>query len=218
MALESVTRLRDCIDSVDVAVAAVDTGAAVDLGVAPSVIGSILGIVVGRAVFEAALDEFDVDPALCWLAFGMVAVAAGIVQLRAGSRWVGPALLAAGCWICLDGLAARRMDDDTAETDEPDLTNDEYHLVTLHSRWLLAALREADRPLTKAELCDRTGLMEPDFDRVLETHDGSSPIKRVGNGYVLNEDETGILAAVRTALGLVWGRLVRPVGLLNSSG
>ncbi|RZH67592.1 hypothetical protein [Natrinema altunense] len=215
MDLESGTRLRDCIDRVDVAVAAVGTGAAVGLDVAPSVIGSILGFVVGGALFEAALDEVDVDPALCWLAFGVVAVAAGIVQLRVGSRWVGPALLAAGCWICLDGLAARRTDD-TAGTDEPDLTDDEYHLVALHSRWLLEELREADRPLTKAEICDRTGLMEADFERLLAVHGGSGPIERVGNGYGLDEDETGVLTAARTAVGMIWVRLVRPVRLVAS--
>ncbi|AFO58757.1 MULTISPECIES: hypothetical protein [unclassified Natrinema] len=218
MVLESVSQLRDRIDRVDAAVAAVGIGAAVGLDVAPSVIGSLLGIAIGSVFFEVALEEFDVDPALCWLAFGVVAVAAGLVQLREGSRWIGPAVLAAGCWICLDALSARRPDDGTPETDATDLTDDEYHLVALHSRWLLVALREADRPLTKAELCDRTGLMEADIDRLLAVHGGSSPIERVGNGYVLDEDETGVLAAVRTAVGMIWGRLVRPVRLLASHG
>ncbi|AGB32477.1 hypothetical protein C488_12473 [Natrinema pellirubrum DSM 15624] len=217
MALEEVARLADRIDSGEIVATVVAAGAVVVLDVNASVLGAILGSVIGAPLLEAAFDRYDIDPAFAWIGFGLVAVTAGIVQLRKGHHWLAGALLAAGCWLCLDGLSARRTDGGSG-TDEDELTDEEFHLVALHSRWLLEELREADRPLTRAEICDRTGLMEPDFDRVLETHDGSSPIERVGNGYVLNEDETGILAAVRTTLGLVWERLVRPVRLLNSSG
>ncbi|OLZ41377.1 hypothetical protein A6E15_10415 [Natrinema saccharevitans] len=217
MVLEGVARLADRIDPGDIVAAVVAAGAVAVLDVDPSVLGTVLGIAIGAPLLEAAFEEFDVDPALAWIGVGLTAVAAGAVQLRAGSHWLAAALLAVGCWILLDGLSARRADDGS-ETDEDDLTDDEFHLVALHSRWLLEELREADRPLTRAELCDRIGLMEPDFDRVLEVQRGSGPIERVGNGYVLNEDETGVLAAVRTVLRLVWGRLVRPVRLVGSSG
>lgn len=216
MVRESAARVGDRIDRTDVVTALVTAGAVVVLDLELSVLGTILGIAIGAPLLEAAFEEFDVDPALAWIGFGLVAVAAGAVQLREGNHWLAAALLAAGCWICLDGLDARRTDSGS-ETDDG-MTDDEFHLVALHGRWLLEELREADRPLTKGELCDRTGLMESDFDRVLEVQGGSSPIERVGNGYVLNEDETGVLAAVRTALRLVWGRLVRPVRSVGSSG
>lgn len=211
MIRESVARVSNRIDRTDVVIALVTTGAVVVLDLELSVLGTVLGIAVGAPLFEAALEEFDVDPALAWIGFGLVAVAAGAVQLRDGNGWLAAALLAAGCWICLDGLDAWR-------TDGGSETDDEFHLVALHGRWLLEELWEVDRPLTKEELCDRTGLMESDFDRVLEVQGDSSPIERVGNDYVLNEDETGVLAAVRTALRLVWGRLVRPVRSVGSSG
>ncbi|ELZ14662.1 hypothetical protein C478_07025 [Natrinema thermotolerans DSM 11552] len=217
MLRESAARVGDRIDRTDVVIALVTAGAVIVLDLDLSVLGTVLGIAIGAPLLESAFEEFDIDPALAWIGVGLFAVAAGAVQLQEGNRWIAAALLAAGCWICLDGLYARRTDDGS-ETDEDDLTDDEFHLVSLHSRWLLEELQEADRPLTKTEICDRTGLMEEDFERVLEVQSSSSPIERVGNGYVLNEDETGVLAAVRTALGLVWGRLVRPVRLLNSSG
>lgn len=217
MARESLARVGDRIDRTDVVAALVTAGAVVILDLELSVLGTILGIAIGAPLLEAALEEFDVDPALAWIGFGLFAAAAGAVQLRAGNHWLAAALLAAGCWIPLDGLDAWRTDDGS-ETDEDELTDDEVHLVALHGRWLLAELREADRPLTKTEICDRTGLMEADFERLLEVQGDSSPIERVGNGYVLNEDEMGPVAAVRSLVGSITARLLRPIRLFRPNG
>ncbi len=214
---ESAARVGDRIDRTGVVAALVTAGAVAVLDLDLSVLGTILGIAIGAPLLEAALEEFDVDPALAWIGFGLIAVAAGTVQLRDGNGWLAAALLAAGCWICLDGLDARRTDRGS-ETDEGELTDDEFHLVSLHSRWLLAELREADRPLTKAELCDRTGLMEADFERVLEIHGESGPIERIGNGYALDESETGPVAAVRSLAGSIAARLLRPIRPFRPNG
>ncbi|WP_226040902.1 hypothetical protein [Natrinema sp. DC36] len=77
--------------------------------------------------------------------------------------------------------------------------------------WLLEELREADRPLTKTELCNRTGLLEDDFERLLEIHGESGSIERVGNGYAIDESEMGIGGVAR----MVGRRLLRPIRLIR---
>lgn len=216
MAPEFAAWIRDQIELSDI-VAAVGLAAVLSiLGVDLSVIGTLLGIAIGAPLLEGAFDRYDLDPALAWIAFGLFAVAAGGIQLREGGYRFGGSLLAVGCWICLDGLYARRTDG-SSDTDE-DVTDDEFHLAALHSGWLLEELREADRPLTKTEICDRTGLLEEDFDRLLEIHGESGSIERVGNGYAIDEDEMGATAAVRSLLGTVRSRLFRPFRLFRPAG
>ncbi|PGF14857.1 hypothetical protein CP556_01120 [Natrinema sp. CBA1119] len=186
------------------------------LGVDLNVIGTLLGIAIGAPLLEGVFDRYDVDPALAWLGLGLFTAAVGGIQLREGGYWFGGSLLAVGCWICLDGLYARRTDGSSG-TDE-DLTDDDYHLAALHSGWLLEELREADRPLTKTELCDRTGLLAEDFDRLLEIHGESGAIERTGNGYAIDEDEMGSTAAVRSLLRTVKSRLFRPFRLFRPAG
>ncbi|WP_226481767.1 hypothetical protein [Natrinema amylolyticum] len=222
MILESVTQLRDRIDRSDIVAIVVLIGVLSVLGVDVNEITMVLGVVVAAPLGEAALDRADIDPALAWLCFGLFAVAGGVVQLRASSYWFGGSLFAIGCWICLDGIDAWRNGPaaETAgnTTAGDDLTRDEALLVSHHNRWLVEELREADRPLTKRELCDRTGLTDDDFECLLEVHDESSPIERIGNGYVLDEDAMGPAAAVRSLVGSIGGRLLRPFRLLRPNG
>lgn len=214
MVPESVARLRDRIDLADIVAAAVVAGAVAALDGGPHVIGTFLGLAIGGPILAVALDEFDVDPALARSAFGLCAVAAGIVQLRDGGRWIGGALLAAGCWICLDGLYAWRNEDDPTTDREDDVPKAEVSLAGLHNRWLLEELRDADRPLTAAEIRDRTGLTEADFERLLEIHGESGPIERVGNGYAIDESETGAEGVARA----VGRRLLRPIRRFRPAG
>ncbi|MFC6767919.1 hypothetical protein [Natrinema soli] len=215
MPLEFATWIRDQIGLSDI-VSAVGLAAVLSfLGVDLNVIGVLLGVGIGAPLLEGALDRDDADSALAWLGFGLFAVAAGGIQLREGGYWFGGSLLAIGCWICLDGLYARRTD---GSSGSEDVTDDEFHLATLHSRWLLEDLREADRPLTKTEICDRTGLMEEDFERLLEIHGESGSIERTGNGYAIDEDEMGATAAVRNLAGTVRSRLFRPLRLFRPAG
>ncbi|WP_222919440.1 hypothetical protein [Natrinema sp. SYSU A 869] len=222
MVPESVTQFRNRIDRSDIVATVVLVGVLTVLGVDVNGIAMVLGVVVAAPLVEAALDRADIDAALAWLCFGLFAVAAGVVELRAGNHWFGGSLFAIGCWICLDGVYAWRSGSaadqggDTAKDD--DMTKNDVLLVSQHNRWLLEELREADRPLTKAEICDRTGLMDDDFERLLEFHDESSPIERIGNGYALDEDEMGASAFVRNTTRTVGGRIFRPFRLFRRTG
>lgn len=120
-------------------------------------------------------------------------------------------LAAVAAWLCLDSLYDLRLGVDRSSEPDDDISEDEYYLVSAHGWAVLRELREADRPLSRAELQDRTGLPDEDFDRVLETVGDSGPIERVGTGYALDESETGTAAIVR----MVGGRLLRPLRLFR---
>jgi hypothetical protein len=217
MVRKSFARFRDRIDLSDIVVSAGVAGVLIWLGVDASLIGTVLGAAVVTPLADPLLERFDIGPGIAGIAFGAFAVAAGIVQLRDGGLLFGGSLLAIGFWICLDGLYRWRTGDETAR-DEDDMTNDEVRLVGQHNRWLLEELRDADRPLTKDEICDRTGLLDDDFERLLEIHGDSGPIERVGNGYAIDEDEMGASAFVRNVVYAVFGRLFRPFRLFRPAG
>lgn len=215
--------LRDRIDVVDIGISLLLAVLFSELGFA-SLLELVVVLVIGAPIVQAALDRLDPDPGLLWLTFGLFWVAGGVVQLRDGGPRVGAVLLAIGSWICLDGLYAWKHDDsvirggDAADQPDDDLTTDEVVRLTNHNRRVVETLRDADRPLAEAELRSRTGLDEADLERVLTYHEGSGSIDRVGNGYVLDESETGFAAMLRTAAGLVVGRLLRPFRLLRPAG
>ncbi|MDG5761598.1 hypothetical protein QA600_19915 [Natronococcus sp. A-GB1] len=120
-------------------------------------------------------------------------------------------LAAVAAWLCLDSLYDLRLGIDRSSEPDEDISEAEYYLVSAHGWAILRELREADRPLSRAELQDRTGLPDDDFERVLETVGESGPIERVGTGYALDESETGVGAVVR----LVGARLLRPLRLFR---
>ncbi|WP_226006126.1 hypothetical protein [Natrinema salinisoli] len=217
MIRESLGRFRDRVDLSDIVVSAGVAGVLLRLGVDASLVGTILGAAVVTPLAEPLLERFDIGPGIAGIAFGGFAVAAGIVQLRDGGRLFGGSLLAIGFWICLDGLYTWRTGDETTR-DEDDMTKDEVLLVSEHNRWLLEELRAADRPLAKAEICDRTGLLDGDFERLLEIHGDSGPIERVGNGYAIDEDEMGGIAFVRNIARKAVSRLLRPFRLFRPAG
>ncbi|ELY70007.1 hypothetical protein [Natrinema versiforme] len=219
MVSESGTQLRDRVDISAIVTIGGFSGILFVLGVDASIIGMVLAAAVVAPLGEAAIDRFGIDPALSWIGFGSVAVIAGVVQLREGGLWFGGVLLAAGCWICLDGLSARHSGGATTDS-EPDttaeeITKDEVALVGQHNRWLLEALREADRPLTGDEIRDRTGLLDADLERLLEMHGEPGPIERVGNGYTIDENEMGAGPFVRNLVGSISSRLARPFRLFR---
>lgn len=211
---EFVERYRDRIGLSDIVVAVGAAGVLAWIGVDVSLIGTILGAAVVTPLAEPIVERLEIGPGIAEIAFGTFAVVAGVVQLRAGNRWFGGSLLAVGCWICFDGLFTWRSGEPSANEGD-DLSNDEVLLVSEHNRWLVEALREAERPLTKAEICDRTGLLEEDLERVLEMHGESGPIERVGNGYTIDEDEMGRVAFVRTIVTATVNRLLRPFRLFR---
>ena len=120
-------------------------------------------------------------------------------------------LAAVAAWLCLDSLYDLCLGIDRSSEPDDDISENEYYLVSAHGWAVLRELREADGPLSRAELQDRTGLPDEDFERVLETVGDSGPIERVGTGYALDESETGTAAIVR----MVGSRLLRPLRLLR---
>lgn len=120
-----------------------------------------------------------------------------------------------GCWFVLDTLYEYRhgepSDPDPAEGDEvPSMV--EMQALGTHGQWVLETLREADHPLTAAEVRDRTGLTEDEFADVLVEDNGT--VEPVGNGYVIDESAMELSGFVRS----VGGRLLRPVRLFRPSG
>ncbi|WP_459808798.1 hypothetical protein [Halopiger thermotolerans] len=222
--------VREQYDPVDIGVSIAVVGLLSGFGSATDLIALFLVLVVLSPLVEAALDRLDPAPALAWTAFGVAWLAAGAVQLRGGDPRIGVAFLAIGGWIALDGLYgwhhggsddadAREPDADEAdESDEP--SRDEVVRLARHNRRVAEALREADRPLTEAELRSRTGLSDAALERVLAEHarGEAGPIDRVGTGYVLDESDTGVVPFLRTVARLVGGRLLRPFRLLRPSG
>ncbi|AEH37164.1 hypothetical protein [Halopiger xanaduensis] len=226
--------IRERYDPVDIGVSIAVAGLFSAVGFSTDLIALFLALVVVTPIVETVLERFDPPPGLAWTAFGLAWLAAGVVQLRARSPWLGSALLAIGCWIWLDGLyswqhggsadadargATADADADT-DTDTDDPSRAEVARMAGHNRRVTKALRDADRPLTTAELRSRTGLSEADLERVLSEHarGESGPIDRVGNGYVLDESDTGLVPFLRAAVRLVGGRLLRPFRLLRPSG
>ncbi|WP_254763465.1 hypothetical protein [Natrinema marinum] len=211
-------RLRKSIDASDIAAVAFLGVVLSAFGLEPVEIATVVSaVVVGPMIADAASGASDIDsaPGLAELAFGVLCVVAGVVHLRSASSWLGWVFVAVGGWLCLDGVYARRAaGDDPTTAREDDVTEGEVYLAGLHNRWLLTELREADRPLTKAELCDRTGLLEDDFERLLELHGESGPIERVGTGYAIDEREMGTGGIARA----VGRRLYRPIRLFRPAG
>ena len=187
------------------------------------VVGSIVGVVILAPIIGTLLERYEIDLGLLVIAFGLLVGWGGFRHLQDGASWLGWPLLVLGGWLCLDGLyawkhgdAADRGDDADDESDE--LSNAEVRRLAKHNRRVVEALRDADRPLTAADLRARTGLEADDLERVLARHDEPGPIDRIGNGYVLEERDAGLVAAVRTAARLLRGRLFRPFRLLRPSG
>lgn len=213
-------RFRDEIDATDLVGAVVLVVVLSLFGLESTAISILLGIVVGVPLVRATVDAagLDIGPVLARVVLGSIVIVAGVYGFLSGDRWLGPALAVVGAWIVLDGIDAWRNGGAPGETSEDDISNGELFLLGEHNRWLVETLREADRPLTAAEIQSRTGLTDADFERLLETHGESGSIERVGNGYAIDENEMGAVAAVRHVVRTVGGRLLRPFRLFRPSG
>ena len=215
--------LRERIDVVGIVISLLLAALFSELGF-ESLLELLAALVIGAPLAQAVLDRLDPNPGLLWTALGCFCIAGGAVRVRDGELRVGVSFLAIGSWICLDGLYAWTRDEsplrgsDADDDSDEDLSKEEVVRLTKHNRRVVAELRDADRPLTTADLRERTGLDEDDLERVLARHDESGPIERVGTGYVLEERDAGLGSAVRTAARLLGGRLLRPFRLLRPSG
>ncbi|APX95766.1 hypothetical protein [Natronorubrum daqingense] len=208
-------------------------------------LGIVVVAPVLRATMDAL--GLDLGPVLAKTILGVIVAVAGIHGSSSGDLWLSGALAALGGWLLLDAVDTWRHPDDGDDTansdidattvsvdapnanvdttnadgepaDEDDMSNEEVYLVGEHNRWLVEALREADRPLTAAEIKSETGLTDEDFERLLEIHGESGPIERVGNGYTVDESEMGARAMVETVARGVGGRVLRPFRVFRASG
>ncbi|SDJ93237.1 hypothetical protein [Natronorubrum texcoconense] len=222
MVRQFAARFREGIDTADLVGAVVLLGVLYALGLESSAVAVVLGIVVVTPLVRTTADAagLDIEPALATVVLGSIVLAAGGYGVLTDDSWLGPALAVVGAWIVLDGVDAWRngTPPDERSEDEQDISNDELLLLGEHNRWLIETLREADRPLTAAEIQSRTGLTESDFEGLLETHGESGPIERVGNGYVIDENEMGAVAMARHVVRTVGRRLLRPFRLFRPSG
>ena len=222
MARGFASRFREEIDAREVGGAALVVGVLYLLGLEVSAIGVILAIFVLTPLLRAGIEAvgLDIGPSVAALVFSALLAAVGIGELTDGNGWLGVATLAAGGWLCLDAVYLwRRGDRGSGEAvEDEDLSKDEVYRYGEYNRWLIDALREADRPLTRDEIQSRTGLTEADFERLLELHGESGPIERVGNGYTIDESELGAVAFVRTIVRTIGGRILRPFRLFRPAG
>jgi hypothetical protein len=176
--------------------------------------GSVIAIpagLVALAVLRAVCTARDYPDAAAGAVLGAVGgLVFAALAIGDGSVVLG-VLAVVAAWLCLDSLYDLRLGVDRSSEPDDDISEEEYYLVSAHGWAVLRALREADGPLSRAELQDRTGLPDEDFERVLETVGDSGPIERVGTGYALDESETGTAAIVR----MIGSRLLRPLRLFR---
>ncbi|MFC4986613.1 hypothetical protein [Saliphagus infecundisoli] len=128
-----------------------------------------------------------------------------------GRATIGLALGAVGCWIAIDGLYERVHGDDAART------TGWMGVLTGPHRRVIESLQDARRPLTAAELADRTGLKGTELEATLEAVSRTDRVDRIGNGYAVEEGTFGTSAFVSRALRGVGRRLARPLGLFGSA-
>lgn len=235
--------VRERFDAVDVGSIAVLIAVLVLLGVESRSIALIVVLVLGFPVVHAAL-EAELGRTVVGILSAVFITGAGLALALSAGGWFAWLLVAAGCWLGLDSIDEWRRRDSagtadtvthttdtvhtahTAGTDtrttedavDDDLSADEYYLVSAYSWQVFEELRDAERPLTKAELQSGTGIGDEDMDRVLEMHVDGGVIERVGNGYVVDESELGVGAMVRYVVRSVGGRLLRPFGLFRPAG
>ncbi len=176
--------------------------------------GSVIAIAAGLVALDAhraGCDAWGYPDAAAGVVLGAVGgLVFAVLAIGDGSVVFG-LLAAVAAWLCLDSLYDLRLGVDRSSEHDSDISEEEYYLVSAHGWAVLRELREADGPLSRAELQDQTGLPDEDFERVLETVGDSGPIERVGTGYALDESETGTAAIVR----VVGSRLLRPLRLLR---
>lgn len=242
MGQQFVSRFRERVDFIDVVALVVFLGVFSAAGMDSTAISILLGIVVVAPVVRKTMDAlgFDLGPVLAKTILGIVVAAAGIHGTSTGDPWIGGALVVFGGWLLLDAVDTWRYPDaadgtansdvdttsvdvnatnaDGDTSDEDDMSNEEVYLVGEHNRWLVEALREADQPLTAAEIKSETGLTDDDFNRLLEIHGESGPIERVGTGYTIDESEMGAWAMGKTVARGIGGRALRPFRVFRPSG
>lgn len=127
-----------------------------------------------------------------------------------GTVTIGLALGAVGCWIAIDGLYERVHGDRAG-------VSGGMGVPTGRRRRVIECLREASRPLTAAELGDRTGLEGDEFEATLKAVAGTDRVDRIGNGYAVEESALGASAFVSRALRGAGHRLARPLALFGSA-
>lgn len=220
MAETIVAAARDRISLSDIGGAVAIAVVCYALGYDETALAALLGLLVGVPVVGAAFDAIGVGSTSAGVAFGVfVAVAGTSVALDGGLRLpLGVVLVAVGCWLVLDTLYEYRHGEptDSASAEgkaEDDLSMAEMQALGTHGRWVLEALREADRPLTAGEIRTRTGLTEDELADVLEILEGNGTVEPMGTGYVIDESAMGLTGFVRS----IGGRLLRPIRLFGPS-
>lgn len=192
---------------------------------------SVFGALLTVPLFSWVLEAADIDDATAALLLGSVVAALGVgAVVFGGSIWIGTGALAVGCWLVLDTVYESRTgtgESTAVETetgtgtdegeDAGDITEAEMYTLVGHSRWVIEALQEASRPLSAAELRERTGLTNNELEDVLEIARENGTVERVGNGYVVDESELGGVAFGRGIVRGVGGRLLRPFRLFRPS-
>lgn len=181
---------------------------------------SVFGLLLAVPVFGWVLETVDVSDTAAGLLLGSIVAALGVAAIVFdGSVRIGAGAVAVGCWVVLDTVYESRNGESTAtETGEDDITEAEMYTLMGHSQWVIEALQEASRPLSAAELRERTGLTDDELEDVLEIAQDNGTVERVGNGYVVDESELGGVAFVRGIVRSVGGRLLRPFRLFRPSG
>lgn len=223
-----IASLRERIDTTDLAALVVLLAALyVTTDGALESMTSVFGLLLAVPLFRWMLDAADIDDATAGLLLGSVVAALGVgAVVFEGSVWIGAGALAVGCWLVLDTVYESRTDNGQSTavetgTDEgedaDDITEAEMYTLMGHSQWVIEALQEASRPLSAAELRERTGLTDDELEDVLEITRDNGTVERVGNGYVVDESELGGVAFVRGIVRSVGGRLLRPFRLFRPS-
>ncbi|WP_276253778.1 hypothetical protein [Halomontanus rarus] len=223
-----IASLRERIDTTDLGVLVVLLAALyVTTDGALESMTSVFGALLAVPLFKWVLEAADIDDTTAGLLLGSVVAALGVgAVIFEESIWIGTGALAVGCWLVLDTVYESRTgngEPTAVETgtdegeDADDITEAEMYTLMGHSQWVIEALQEASRPLSAAELRERTGLTDDELEDVLEITRDNGTVERVGNGYVVDESELGGVAFVRGIVRSVGSRLLRPLRLFRPS-
>lgn len=172
-------------------------------------------VVLGLLAHEVVDDAHDLPPGSNWLFYGGSVVLAGaVIGVLYERWWFSLVLFVPGLWFVLDGATRmayepeRTRHEFLADIDEESSSEAMFRMQTLDR--LYQALRDANRPLTVAELADEVEMLESRVESALGYLVEKGQVERSGDQYEAVPPRWGKATPVVSFLVWVPRRLVRP--------
>lgn len=180
-----------------------------------AVLAPVVVIFVVLTLHAAADDVYDLPNGSNWCSYGVsLVLAGGVLALLVNPAWFGLVIAVPGLWFVLDGATTMVYEPDRpqheflADVDEDDSSAVMFRMQTLNR--LYQGLRDADQPLTVAELADEVEMLESRVESALEYLVSKGQVERSGDRYEAVPPRWGKATPVVSFLVWVPRRLVRP--------